>query len=501
MIGAGSAGVAAAEGIVAGAVPEQTTGRAPARLHAVRLVVVDDAPPGHAGWSGRLAVAALHEAAAGRLTWAEAADRVRQVRRGIVARHESRLLALQADAGPGAVMISGRARFGGAGTVLVEPRGVDGRGGTQRVVARRVVLATGCVPVMPEVTGLLETRFLTGPEVATVLEDDRPPVTAAVLGAGSTGCALAQALARLGVTVTLIDQHETVLSGEDTDAAALVSAALRRDGVRLLLGSPVVKVAPTLDGGAWLATAAGVDVAAERLLLAAGWRAASGGLDLPSVGVEVTSDGAVTVDSALVTSAPAVLAAGGVVAGEPHAAAALAMGAVAGANALSRRPAATWSAAAVATLTLTDPEVAGVGLTDPDQIRAQQAAGVALSTGTVHWSEGERAVQSGVLGMPGVLGMQGVSGVGEGFVRVVVGRARPGCGRWIARRTASGAVRVLGATVVGCRAGDLVAPLALAIGSGLPASALASAVSADPTWSGALRLAVSRACTDLRTSS
>jgi pyruvate/2-oxoglutarate dehydrogenase complex dihydrolipoamide dehydrogenase (E3) component len=185
------------------------------------------------------------------------------------------------------------------------------------------------------------------------------------------------------------------------------------------------------------------------------------------------------VDPALVTSVPAVLAAGGVVAGVPHAVAALAMGSVAGANAVSRRPTATWSASAVATLTLTDPEVASVGLTDPGQIRDRQLADAGVRTGTVLWSEVDRAV---------------LSGTGESFVRVVVG-GEPAGGRWGTRRTASGGVRVLGATVVGCRAGDLVAPLALAIGAGLPASTLASAVSAEPTWSCALRLAVSRACT------
>ena len=85
-------------------------------------------------------------------------------------------------------------------------------------------------------------------------------------------------------------------------------------------------------------------------------------------------------------------------------------------------------------------------------------------------------------------------GPGEGFVRVVVGGAAGPDGRWLPRRTTPVPARVLGATVVGPRAGDLVTPLALAIGSGLPASALATTVSADPTWSSALQLAVTRAC-------
>jgi pyruvate/2-oxoglutarate dehydrogenase complex dihydrolipoamide dehydrogenase (E3) component len=509
VIGAGSAGIAAAEGIAAGAVTEETTGRAPARRCPLRVAVVDDAPAGQGGWSGRLALAALHEAASRRMSWSQAGAYLREVRADVVTRHEERLLALRARLGPRVLVLSGRGRLAGPGRVLVEPRGAASTGPRQ-LSARRVVLSTGCVPGMPEVTGLLDTAFLTATDLSVLLDADRPPASAAVLGAGSTGCALAQALARLGVGVTLIDEHPRLLSGEDADAAAVVAAGLERDGVRLLLGSPVVKVAPTLDGGAWLGTAAGVDVAAERLVVAAGWRAATGGLDLPSAGVAVGPAAAITVDSALVTSVPDVLAAGGVVAGEPHAGAALAMGAVAGANAVSRRPTATWSTAAVAALTLTDPEVASVGLTGPGsggpgsggpgpeptgagptdsasmpgrrplpgQGRSRDAAGSGVGVGTVRWSEVDRAV---------------LSGVEEGFVRVVVGCPASAGNRWVGRRTASATVRVLGATVVGSRAGDLVAPLALAIGSGLPASALASTVSADPTWSSALRTAVARA--------
>lgn len=489
MIGAGPAGIAAAEGIVAGTTTEEPSGRVPTRRRPLRVVVVDDAPAGQGGWSSRLALAALCEAASRGMSWAGAGAYLREVRGDVVSRHEARLLDLQARLGPQVVVLSGRGRLSGPGRVLVEPRGAAAIG-PQLLTARRVVLATGCVPAMPEVTGLLDTAFLTVADLTALLGADRPPASAAVLGAGSTGCALAQALARLGAGVTLVDENPTVLSREDADAAALVGAELERDGVRLLLGSPVVKVAPTLDGGAWLGTAGGVDVAAERLLVAAGWRAATGGLDLPSAGVTVGPAGAITVDSALVTSVPDILAAGGVVAGEPHAGAALAMGAVAGTNAVARRPSATWSAAAVAALTLTDPEVAGVGLTVAGSTvagsswgwRGRGPSGSAVGVGTVRWSEVDRAV---------------LSGTGRGFVRVVVGRAPSEGSRWVGRRTASVTVQILGATVVGSRAGDLVAPLALAIGSGIPASALAATVGADPTWSSALRTAVARAWDDL----
>lgn len=483
MVGAGEAGLAAFEGIAAGTGTPEPSGRAHTWHPMLRAVLVDDAPAGRGGWSGRLAVAALREAACHGLSWQEAGERLQQARRDVVNRRDRRLLDVRARVGPQALVLPGRARLAGRGRVLVEPRGADGAAGSQLVQARRVILATGCVPAMPEVTGLLDTRFRTADQLDTLLlDDDGPPATIAVLGAGSTGCALAQALARLGATVTLVDRQPGVLAGEDPDAAGLVAAALQRDGVRLLLGSPVVKVAPTLDGGAWLGTASGVDVAAERLVLATGWQAASGGLDLPSAEVVVGPDGAVTVDQALVTSAPEVLAAGAVVAGAPHATAALAMGAVAGANAVARRPHAIWSAAAVATLILTDPEVARVGMTDPDGIRSWQASGGVAATGTAYWPEALRAA---------------LSAAGEGFVRVVVGRCRSTGIRRLRRRPPQAVIQVLGATVVGPGAGDLVTPAALAIGSGLPASALADAVSADPTWSSALRLAVTRACADL----
>jgi NADPH-dependent 2,4-dienoyl-CoA reductase/sulfur reductase-like enzyme len=95
-----------------------------------------------------------------------------------------------------------------------------------------------------------------------------------VLGGGATGCELAQVFARAGAAVTLVEAGPRLLADVDPAAAALVAGALAADGVRVLVGTRAEKLAPTLDGGAWIG--ATTDVAAACLVLATGWSPGSG---------------------------------------------------------------------------------------------------------------------------------------------------------------------------------------------------------------------------------
>ncbi|MBI4941394.1 MAG: FAD-dependent oxidoreductase, partial [Actinobacteria bacterium] len=258
----------------------------------------------------------------------------------------------------------------------------------------------------------------------TLLDVTDLPPTVAVVGAGRRGVALAQALARFGVTVTLVDAEERVLPRLDADVSATIETALRKDGVRLLLGSPVVKVAPTLDDGAWVGTEAGSDVAAELLVVAPGRRADLAGLDLPSAGVTVGKAGAVTVDDRLRTSEPTVLAAGPVAGRRPD----LGMARLAGANAVARLRAARWTAEPLVLSVQTHPSVAVVGIGEDEAGRTEGAR--------VHELVGS-----------------------SGLVRVVVSGGRD--------------PRLLGATVVTTGAADAAAVAALVIAGGLPPQRLA----------------------------
>ena len=209
------------------------------------------------------------------LDWHATLAHLRTVR--AVVEDRSREVALRAD---GVEFVPGRARLAGGGLVTIDSAGAVVAGRVpQRLRAERIVLATGDEPALPEATGFTETRYLT---TATVLGLAELPPSMIVLGGGPQGCEFAQAFARFGVQVTLVESADRLLPCEYPDASDLVTRSLRADGVRVFTASPVTTVAPTLDGGAWLGIGPGGDVAAESLFLATGRQAAVRGLDLPA---------------------------------------------------------------------------------------------------------------------------------------------------------------------------------------------------------------------------
>lgn len=511
VIGAGPAGLAAAR--AAAAVPRarrRGRGGREAADPADRVILIDAAPAGRGGWNAHLALTALTRAAASGADWVTAYERVRDARRDAVARHEAALRELAASQPaapdgevPGSTaatsrpvaVLAGRARLLGQGRIAVDPLGAWQGAGTQVVVASRIVLATGSVPVPPTTSGLGETEHVTVANVETLLERDPPPSSAAVLGAGPTGCAVAQALARLGVTVSLVEARPRILPGEDPAGAALVLTALRRDGVRVVMGSPVVTVAPTLDGGAWVGARDG-DVAAEALVLATGNQPATSGLDLAAAGVAVTPSGAVRVDGTTATSGSGVYAAGSVTGRPRHTGLAAAMGAAAGARAAGGPGAAlaavgTWSTGGIVRVVLTEPQLAHAGL-----------------PGAVDPSDDQVADGTATLAEVSGAGGADVGGADVGWVRVTVGpagdggieaeRARPGRRWWPGSRNRGARTgrddgRLLAATVVGSDAADRIAPLALAIAADVPVSRLRQALGPETPWWAACRLAMARA--------
>ena len=521
VLGAGWAGTAAAATVLGfdvdadGRVVPVPDGAA--GTGSLRVVLVDGAPVGRGGWDGRAAVAVLAAAAATGADWAGARRQLLDARREAQTRHSARLAALREAAGERLTVVAGRARFVGPSRTLVEPRGAVGSRPVE-LRGRRVLVATGSLPALPEATGLGETRYVTVSELDLLLEEEDTPSSVAVIGAGSSGCATAQALARLGVAVTLVEAAPRVLPREDRDVAAAVERGLRGDGVRVVVSSAVATLAPTLDGGAWFGAREGGDIAAERLVLATGWHPATGGLQAPLGGVPLTPGGAVPVDDRLVAVTGGVLAAGSVTGGRPHREEATAMGRLAGANAGVRKPRLRRSGAAAPYLTCTDPPVARVGLSARE---ASGASGVAVGRAGAEAGTGAggraRAAAAdrdpvGTGGRPGasVETQDGARpgthpgtpsgewpaapagpangappGVGDGpeplLVRVVTA---PDPGR------SRGGDLLLGVTVVGPGAAELIALPALALQAGLPASNLRRLVDAGASGTAALRRAL-----------
>ncbi len=336
----------------------------------------------------------------------------------------------------GVQVIRGSARFTGPDTV-----DVDGR----RLRFRRAVIATGAGPAVPPVPGLEQAQPLTSDSVWDLRE---LPARLIVMGAGSIGCELGQAFARLGSEVTLVEALPRILAREDPDAAALVRAALDGDGVRVLTGHTVVRV----TGGAGhpgeveLEGPTGtVTVAFDQLLVAVGRRPHTTGLALDEAGVTLDDRGFVAVDDRLRTSNARIWAAGDVTPLPPFTHTAGVFGSLAATNAvLGLRRSVDLSA--VPRVTYTDPEVAAVG-----RLTWDDGSGAAPRTVTRRHQRVDRAVVTHRL---------------DGFARLTLGRRS----------------RIEGATVVGPRAGETLAELTLAVRKNLSTSDLAGTIHPYPTY-------------------
>lgn len=169
--------------------------------------------------------------------------------------------------------------------VVVDGHRVDV--GDTRLTTRRIVVAAGAEPFVPPIPGIDGVDILTSDNIWNL---DELPGRLAVLGGGPIGCELAQAFARLGSRVALIDMEDRLLPREDPDAAAVIETALAEEGVEVLTGHRATGIDPnaiTLD----TAQETGKRVAFDRVLVAVGRRARSTGFGLEDLGVEPTAMG------------------------------------------------------------------------------------------------------------------------------------------------------------------------------------------------------------------
>ncbi|HKJ11170.1 MAG TPA: FAD-dependent oxidoreductase [Ornithinimicrobium sp.] len=311
---------------------------------------------------------------------------------------------------------------------------------THDIEFEQLLLATGAAPALPDLPGLSQSRALTSDTVWDLAE---LPQRLAVLGGGNIGVELAQAFARLGASVSLVEGAQRLLPREETKAALVLTEALRADGVAVHTGAPVTAVRATEDTGAGsLRLDDASTVSYDRLLVAVGRSPRTIGIGLAEAGVEVGADGMVVVDELLRTTNPRIWVAGDPSGHPQFTHLAGSHGSTAATNAVlgTRRKAAT----VVPRVTYTDPEIAGVGLTC-DQ------AGHGHRSHVVEHTEVDRAVAEQRT---------------EGYSAIVCDK----------RGT------VTGGTVVGPRAGESLGELTLAVSLGLKTRDLAGAVHPYPTW-------------------
>ena len=369
-----------------------------------------------------------------------AMERMRRLRAGL-----SRMDSAARFRDLGVDVFLGEGRFTARDTVTV-----DG----QALRFRRAVIATGARAAVPSIPGLGGAGHLTNETIFTLTELPRRLL---VLGAGPVGCEMAQAFARFGSEVTLLDRGDRILPRDDADAAAVVERAMTSQGVHVRHRSRVVRaerrgevrvLVVERDGG--VETFEG-----DQLLVAVGRAPNLEGLDLEAAGVAFDPRG-VTVTDRLRTTNPRIFAVGDVASRFRFTHSADAEARLVVANALffgigggkASRLVIPW-------VTYTSPEVAHVGWSERDAT----AAGVEVDTITVPLREVDRAV---------------LDGEDEGFLRVHVQRGRD---------------RIVGATLVAEHAGDMIGEIALAMTAGLGLGKIGATVHPYPTRSEIFRKA------------
>ncbi len=356
--------------------------------------------------------------------------------------------------GLGVEVLAGRARIADPWHVEVTTEA-----GMRRLSTRAIVIATGAAPVVPPIPGLIDAGCLTSETIWARLADPAgPPRRLAILGAGPIGCELAQALARLGLGVVLIEAAPRILPREDAEAAGLAAAALAADGVEIRTGARVASVGGRA-GDLRLLLAEGAEIAAEAVLAATGRRARLQGLGLEALGIGAEGP-TIETDAFMRTLHPNILAAGDVAgpAQFTHAAAQQGWGAAVNALVGGIVPGLRGLRVAGATMpavTFTDPEIARAGLSEEEA----RARGIAHEVTRHDLGHLDRAIADGVT---------------AGFVKVV---------------TAGRGGRILGVTIVAPHAGEMLAPFLLAMQAGLGLGRMLATVLPYPTYAEAGKFA------------
>lgn len=411
-----------------------------------RTLLVQDGPVGgDCTFTGCVPSKALIAAAARGDSFAEAMASAARAVKTIAAGEDAGVFR-----GEGVEVIEGLARFRSRNDIEV-----DG----QTVGADRFVVATGAAPAVPPIPGLRELDHLTSDDVWALAEC---PSSIAVLGGGAIGCELAQAFARLGARVTLIEALEHLLVKEEPEVAGVMEDVLRREGVEVRTAQKVTRVEQLAASGdgprARIHVEGGDPVEVERVLVAIGRRPVTEGLDPDAAGIELDERGFVKTDDYLRTTAGNIWAVGDVAGKLQFTHAADEMGRIAVGNAFGSFRRRRFRPERTPWVTFTSPEVARVGLSE------EEAAALGGRVAFLPLTEVDRAVAEGCT---------------DGFLKVVVGP------RWPTGDLAGG--RVLGATVVAPRAGELIHEFALAIRTGIFPAHLALTVHAYPTWSSAVQ--------------
>ena len=342
----------------------------------------------------------------------------------------------------GVECIQGEARIASPWTVEISTAS-----GTRTLSTRAIVIAAGARPFVPPIPGMDAIRVLTSDNVWELRELPRRLL---VLGGGPVGCELAQAFARLGAAVTQVEMLPRILPREDPEVSAMVEESFREEGIDVLVNNKAKQVIVEDGRKLLIAEHAGVDTRIEfdELLCAVGRVANTAGYGLEELGIPVSRARTVETNEWLQTLYPNIYACGDVAGPYQFTHTASHQAWYAAVNALFgsfRKFRADYSA--IPWATFTDPEVARVGLNETEA----KERNVPHEVSVFGIDELDRAI---------------ADGVARGMVKVL---------------TVPGKDRILGATLVGEHAGDLIVEFIAAMQHGLGLNKILGTIHIYPT--------------------
>lgn len=416
-----------------------TGGLAATRAAAVagkRAALITDSPiGGDCTWTGCVPSKTLISAAAQGVDFGDAMKRVHETVEHIAATEDADVLESE-----GITVIEGRARLVGGKTVEVN-------GG--RLTADNIVLATGSRPVTLPIDGLDGVDHLTNENIWDL---DELPERLGVVGGGAIGCELAQTFARFGTKVTQWEVVDRLLVIEEPEASEAIERVFAAEGIEVRKGNFMSGITPL--GGPRAVLDAGTNpVEVDHVLIAAGRSPNTADLGLEEAGVELTERGHIKVDAKLRTTADGIYAVGDVNGLLPFTHSANEQGILVGRMASGVRMTWKFDAGRVPWTTFTSPEVARVGVTEAQAPKGSRVAYLPMA-------ENDRAIAEGRT---------------EGFIKLISAPRR-------FLRNAGGG-QIVGATIVGDRAGEMIHEPAMAMLTNMFTGRLAQLAHAYPTWS------------------
>ncbi|MCH8551667.1 MAG: dihydrolipoyl dehydrogenase [Natronospirillum sp.] len=325
----------------------------------------------------------------------------------------------------------------------------------QTLTTKNIIIATGARPFVPPIKGLDQVDYLTSDNLWELKEQ---PGRLVVLGGGPIGCELTQAFARLGSHVTQVEMGDRIMPREDKDVSTHVSDVFSQEGVDVLTGHQATEVVITDGQPELICQHNGSEkrIPFDRILVAVGRKANVTGFGLEELGVEISDRGTVAVDAYLRTNYPNIFAVGDVAGPYQFTHTAAHMAWFAAVNALFGKfkkfrvdyKVIPWA-------TFTDPEVARVGLSEAEA----KAQGIEYEVTRYGIGDLDRAI---------------ADGDARGWVKVL---------------TMPGKDKVIGATIVGTHAGDLLTEYVSAMKHGIGMNKILGTIHTYPTLSEANKFA------------